>query len=164
MSSNRTTLAQAGDMTPKQIADLPTDMIALLLEDVSALKVEAKRLDDLFGSALAIRYAEKADALRKAQGKDSGTVTIADGDFAVKADAPRKVEWNQSLLRAAMETVKGWGEDPAQYLTSVLSVPESRYSAWPDSIRKVFEPARTVSTGKASFKLEKAKTGSRRAA
>ena len=67
MSSNRTTLAQAGDMTPKQIADLPTDMIALLLEDVSALKVEAKRLDDLFGSALAIRYAEKADALRKAQ-------------------------------------------------------------------------------------------------
>jgi hypothetical protein len=35
----------------------------------------------------------------------------------------------------------------------LLAFSERRYVAWPPHIRKVFEPARTVRTGKESFQL-----------
>lgn len=155
--SNRATLAQLRDMTPGQVNTLPVDQIALLLEDVADQKADLSRLSELLHATLSHRYSDAAAAARREVGKDTGTVTLEDGEFAIKADLPAKVEWDQAALRAAMETVKGWGEDPADYLSIVLSVPESRFKAWPDSIRSVFHPARTVGTGKPTFKVERAK-------
>ena len=151
--SNRVTLAQLREMTAEQVCILPVDQIAALLEDVAELKADAKRLDDLLHQGLLARYADRAAELRRAQGKDTGTASLPDGDFVVKADLPKKVEWDQAKLREAEATVRSWGEDPAQYLTAVLSVPESRFTAWPESIRKVFAPARTVGTGRPTFKI-----------
>lgn len=151
--SNRVTLAQLREMTGEQVAILPVDQIAALLEDVAELKADAKRLDDLLHQGMFARYADRAAELRRAQGKDTGTASIPDGDFTVKADLPAKVEWDQAKLREAEATVRSWGEDPAEYLTAVLSVPESRFKAWPDTIKRVFAPARTVGTGRPTFKL-----------
>ena len=155
--SNRATLAQLRDMTPGQVNTLPMDQIASLLEAVAEQKAELSRLTELLNGTLAHRYSDAATIARREAGKDTGTVTLPDGEFAIKADLPAKIEWDQAALRTAMETVRGWGEDPADYLSIVLAVPESRYKAWPDSIRHVFEPARTVSTGRATFKVEQAK-------
>lgn len=155
--SNRVTLAQLGGMTGDQVANLPVDQIAMLLEEMADQKASLKALDDLLHSALVTRYGEQADGIRRAEGKDTGAVSIGDGDFTIKADKPKKVEWDQARLREAEATVRSWGEDPAQYITAVLSVPESRFAAWPDSIRKVFEPARTVGAGRPTFKVERAK-------
>lgn len=151
--SNRVTLAQLREMTGEQVAILPVDQIAALLEDVAELKADAKRLDDLLHQGMFARYADRAAELRRAQGKDTGTASITDGDFTVKADLPAKVEWDQAKLREAEATVRSWGEDPAEYLTAVLSVPESRFKAWPDTIKRVFAPARTVGAGRPTFKL-----------
>lgn len=155
--SNRVTLAQLRDMTGEQAATLPIDQIAALLEDVADQKASLKGLEDLLNTALATRYGEQAAMLRRGEGKNTGTVSIGDGEFVIKADLPKKVEWDQARLREAETVVRSWGEDPAQYLSAVLSVPESRYNAWPESIRKVFEPARTVGTGRPTFKIERAK-------
>lgn len=155
--SNRATLAQLGEMTLEQANTLPLDHIVALLEDVAEQKAETSRLSELLHATLAHRYSDAASAARREAGKDTGSVTLPDGEYAIKADLPAKVEWDQAALRTAMETVRGWGEDPADYLAIVLSVPESRYKAWPDSIRSVFQPARTVGTGKATFKVERAK-------
>lgn len=151
--SNRVTLAQLREMTGEQVAILPVDQIAALLEDVAELKADAKRLDDLLHQGMFARYADRAAELRRAEGKDTGTASIPDGDFVVKADLPKKVEWDQAKLREAEDTVRSWGEDPAQYLTAVLSVPESRFTAWPYAIKRVFAPARTLGTGRQTFKL-----------
>ena len=43
---------------------------------------------------------------------------------------------------------------PADYVTTEIRVPESRFTAWPPRIRSVFEPARTVATGRPSYTLE----------
>lgn len=155
--SNRTTLEQLRGMNAEQAARLPVAHLAMLLEDVTDLKADAKRLDDLLHTAMSLAFADTAAAKRKEAGKDAGTVSIPDGDFIIRADLPRKVEWDQAKLAEAVETVKGWGEAPSDYVKVALSVPESKWSAWPESIRKVFEPARTVSNGRASFKIERKK-------
>ena len=144
-------------MTGEQVSNLPIDQIASLLEGVADLKADAKRLDDVLNTGIAMAFSKKADDMRRAEGKDTGTVSIEVGGFVVRADLPKKVEWNQAELRQAMETVKKWGEDPADYLSMVLAVPESKFSAWPASIRAVFEPARTVGAGRPTFKVEKSK-------
>ncbi len=45
------------------------------------------------------------------------------------------------------------GDDPSQYVEISLSVSERAFGAWPDAIRRTFEPARTLRTGKPTFRL-----------
>jgi hypothetical protein len=152
--TNRTTLAQLREMDVAQAARLPVDHLALLLEEVGALKADAKRLADLLHDALHARYGKAAAAARRVEGKDTGRVRIADEGFAVIADLPKKPAWDQPRLAEAVATIRGWGEDPADYVTTEIRVPESRFTAWPPRIRAVFEPARTVATGRPSYTLE----------
>lgn len=162
--SNRCTLAQLREMTVEQAATLPIDQIASLLEDVATEKASIKHLDDLLNGALNYRYSERASLLRQAKGANTGTVSMDDGDFVIRADLPKKVEWDPALLAEAVETIRSWAEDPAEYVTIEVKVAESRYNAWPTPIRSLFEPARTVSAGRPTFKVERAKDGAKRRA
>ncbi|WP_090663257.1 hypothetical protein [Belnapia rosea] len=152
--TNRTTLAQLREMDAGQAASLPVDRLALLLDEVAALKADAKHLADLLHDALHTRYGALAAAVRRAEGKDTGRARIADEGFEVVADLPKKAAWDQPKLAVAVATIRGWGEDPADYVTTEIRVPESRFTAWPPRIRAVFEPARTVATGRPSYTLE----------
>lgn len=152
--SNRTQLAQLREMDAAQAARLPVDHLALLLEEVSALRADAKHLTETLNDALHRRYGEAATALRRAEGKDTGRVRLEDHGFAVIADLPKKVEWDQAKLASAIATIREWGEDPADYVSTEIRVPETRYTAWPPGIRAVFEPARTLATGRPSYALE----------
>lgn len=142
------------DMTADRIAALPVDAQAQVASNIAALKVEVKRMEDTFLAGMVLAYQEQAQAQRKASGKDTGAVTLALDGYVVRADSPKKVEWDQSELRKAMDTIRGWGEDPAEYMAIVLSVPESKYNALPRVVKAIFEPARTVSHGRPSFKIE----------
>ena len=155
--TNRCTLAQLREMTVEQAATLPIDQIASLLEDVATEKAVVKHLDDLLSGALNYRYAERAALLRQAKGTNTGTVSMDDGEFVVRADLPKKVEWDSSLLNEAVEAIRSWGEDPSEYVAIEVKVAESRYNAWPTPIRSLFEPARTVSAGRPTYKVERAK-------
>ena len=164
MTSNRCTLAQLRDMTVEQAAVLPIDQIASLLEDVATEKASIKHLDDLLNGALNYRYAERASLLRQAKGANTGTVSMDDGDFVIRADLPKKVEWDAALLNEAVEAIRSWGEDPTEYVTIDVKVAESRYNAWPTPIRSLFDPARTVGAGRPTYKVERAKDGANRRA
>jgi hypothetical protein len=155
--TNRCTLAQLRDMTVEQAACLPIDQVAALLEDVADQKAELKRLDDLLSGALHFRYGERAALLRQSESKDTGTVSFSDGEFTIRADLPKKVVWDEGKLASAVETIRSWDEDPKDYVSIEVKVPESRYGAWPPAIRSLFEPARTVSAGRATYKVERAK-------
>ena len=153
-ATNRTTLAELRGMDAAGAARLPLDHIALLLEDVAALRADAKRLGDLLHDALHARFGDAAAAARRAEGKDTGRVRLAEGCHAITADLPKKVDWHQAKLAAAVATLRDWGEDPADYVATEVRVPEARFSAWPPRIRALFEPARTVATGRPSYSLE----------
>jgi hypothetical protein len=53
-------------MTAAQVAALPLDHLALLLDDVAALKADAKRLGDLLHDALHARHGAPAAAALRA--------------------------------------------------------------------------------------------------
>ena len=56
------------------------------------------------------------------------------------------------MASIAQQIAKG-GEDPAEFIEISYRVSETKFNAWAESLRKAFEPARTVKTGKPSFKL-----------
>jgi len=152
--SNRTTLAQLREMNLADAARLPLDQLALLLDDLAALKADAKQLGDLLHDALHARFGDAASTARRADGKDTGRVRLEQDGFEIVADLPKKVDWQQTKLATAVATLREWGEDPADYVATELRVPEARFTAWPPRIRALFEPARTVATGRPSYTLQ----------
>ena len=157
MSNNRVTLAQSVEMSVREVASLPIDQIAALLEDVAELKASARIADDHLFAAMSLRFSDKAADARKAKGVDTGTVRLNDGEFVVISDLPKKPSWSQAGLREVQTTLAAMGEPIEDYISVKLDVAEKSYTAWPASLRKLFDPHRTVSAGKASFKIEKRK-------
>lgn len=154
MLSNLTKLADLRTMNAAQVARLPVDHLAMLLDELGALKADAKRLGDLLNDALHERYGGLAAWARRGEGKDTGRVRLEDEGFEVIADLAKRVEWNQARLADAVATIRGWGEDPADYVTIEFRVPESRFTAWPPKLQAVFVPARTVAAGRPSYSIE----------
>ncbi len=153
--NNRVTLAQLPEMTVEQVSALSLDQIELLLEDVADLKVTATQAGNILHAALHRRFVDPAAIARREAGKDSGKVTITEGDYAVACDLPKKVAWDQVKLSAVVSQLASMGEDPKEYIKTDLSVSETAYNAWPRSLKAIFEPARTVSTGKPTYTLQK---------
>jgi hypothetical protein len=152
--ANCVTLAQLREMDAATAAALSLDQIALLLDDLTALKADAKRLGDLLHDALHARFGAAATAARRVEGKETGRVRLEEDGFAVVADLAKRVDWNQSKLAAAVATLREWGEDPADYVATELRVPEARFTVWPPRICALFEPARTVAGGRPSYTLQ----------
>ncbi|GGJ07280.1 hypothetical protein [Neoroseomonas lacus] len=136
-----------------QVIDLPAEHLALLQEQARSRLDIAKRALDWIEGAIAMRYEQRAIGARAAAGKDTGTVRFVDGTVEVTADLPKKVEWDQRRLTALAEQIRAGGEDPGEYVEVSFKVAERAYAAWPERIRSAFEPARTVRTGKPTYRL-----------
>lgn len=83
--SNRTTLALLREMNLADTARLPLDQLALLLDDLAALKADAKQLGDLLHDALHARFGDAASTARRAEGKDTGRVRLEQDGFEIAA-------------------------------------------------------------------------------
>ena len=134
-------------LSPQEIAALPVELLAILQRDIDERVARTKAAKARLDAALTTRYATRAAEERQALGKDTGTVRLADGDFTVVVDLPKRVEWDQAQLAAMVERIRAAGDDPAEYVDIAFKVPERKYVAWPEAIRQGFEPARTVKTG-----------------
>ena len=152
-ATNRPTLDAARQLPVNELVTLPADHLALLQEEAREAVDAAKRQQDWIEGIIAVRYGQRSIALRAEQRKDTGTVRFADGDVTVVADLPKRVEWDQDKLAAVVERIRAAGNDPTEYVEITYKVPERAYAAWPTHIRDAFTAARTVRTGKATFKL-----------
>ena len=136
-----------------EIAALPGDELALLKQDADERLRAAKTLYDWLDGAIALKYGDRAQEVRRSEGKDTGTIRLQDGPVTVVTELPKRVDWDQSTLANLVERIRADGADPAEYVDIAFSVPERKYTAWPKDIRQEFEPARTVRTGKPKFRL-----------
>lgn len=154
--NNRVTLAQLNNMCSDQVNTLSFEQVAMLLEDVVDLKAETDRAAELLHATMCHRFLSTAAALRCSAGKDTGTVSLLNGAFVIRADLPKKVEWNEAELIRIEANLASIGEPTEDYIKVKRTVAEGAYAKWPSSLRATFEPARTVSAGKPTFKVDRA--------
>jgi len=145
---NRPRLGDIRTMPIGEIAALPAYVLALLQGEAEESAKAARHLADWLNGAIALRYGERAAAIRLTEGKDTGTVRFDDGDCTIVADLPKKIEWDQTELATLVSAIRAEDGDPSEYVDTVIRVPERKYAAWPRHIRTVFERARTVRPGK----------------
>lgn len=157
--SNRVTLEQLDKMSETDAAGIHIGQLAMLLEDVAELKAAAARYAERIAQILDKRYGTRAAELRRAKGTDTGTVRVEDDDYVVIADLPKTVSWDQDSLAKLEKSLTGMGEDPAEYIRIKREVEERRFAGWPSSLTSMFMPARTVKSGKPTFKIEMKKGG-----
>ena len=151
--ANRPRLGDLSTMPIGEIAALPAPMLALLQEEAEEAAKAAHHLADWLHGAIALRYGDRAAAARRAEGKDAGTVRFEDGEVTVIAELPKRVDWDQQDLATLVAAIRAEDENPGEYVDTVYRVPERKYAAWPRHIRTAFERARTVKTGRPTFKL-----------
>jgi hypothetical protein len=148
-------------LTPHQVLAMPAGDLALqtseslfqLKNDAADLQNLAKAVVDHLDRALDLKYSKQAHALRLAAGKDTGVVHFDDGHVQVTADLPKKVEWDQKKLADLVRRMTANGDNPAEYVEISYRVSETKFNAWPETLKSAFEPARTLKTGKPGFRL-----------
>ena len=150
---NHLTLDALVRLPMSEIVALPAVELGRLQKEAEDALRKAKLTVAWLDGALNQKYAERAKAARADAGKDFGVVRLTDDGVTVVADIDKRVEWDESQLSALMERIAADGENPRDYVEVSLRVSERKYASWPPHIRKVFEAARTVRTGKESFQL-----------
>jgi hypothetical protein len=148
-------------LAPEQVLATPAGVLAeqssaslfQLKNDATDLLTTAKALVEHIEQALNLKYADRAQQLRFACGKDTGIVHFDDGRVRITADLPKKIEWDQTKLSDITQCIAANGDDPSEYVEISYRVSEAKFNAWPDSLKSVFVPARTLKTGKPGFRL-----------
>lgn len=144
---------QLEDLTRERIKALPKpalqELSVLLAEMDTGLKHAREQLtaalDDLYGDAA---RAQLLDA-----GKDTGTTHLTDGELAITVEIKKSVSWDQDELAAIAQRIASNGDDPAEYIDVKYSVSERKFAAWPETLRRPFEAARTLKPARPAFRL-----------
>lgn len=142
------------NMQTGELAQMPVELLAGLQAELAHATKQLRMATARFNTALEVRYATRAAEARRACGKDTGTVRLADGDYIVVADLPKRVDWDQLKLAQIARNIADSGDDPAEFIDTKLTVSERKYGALPEAWRKGFEPARTVKVGALKVSLE----------
>jgi len=148
-----TTLEDAKVFSVAEMTGLPArDLMQLQLAAKKALQ-KTKDLKDWIDGSIALKYESQAKALRTQLGKDTGTVNFDDDGIRITCDLPKRPSWDQKKLADIAKRIAADGDDPAEYLDITYKVAERKYTAWPETLRQSFTPARTLKMGKPTFKL-----------
>lgn len=146
-------LTLINETSPEEFQAWPLEALDDVIQQLGVMKSQIRQCDSALQIVLHNRFHEKAQRLRLFAGKTTGTVRLEAEGYVVIADLPKRPEYDQNQLKLAVETLRRWGENPDDYVTTDIKVSEAKYNAWPPGIRELFEPARTLKTGKATYTL-----------
>ena len=127
------------------------ELLALYNESIERCEKEAKRIKDEIKN----RFADRVEAELKKKDDPFGVVAIEDSGFMFKLTTPKKVEWDQDKLAHIYDVLSEGNESPDEYITIEYGVAESKYKAWPQSLKDRFIDARTVSPMAVRLTVEK---------
>jgi hypothetical protein len=148
-------------LTPEQVLAIPAGTLAQesaeVLFSIKNAAVDQltqdKAVSDRIDQAIDFKWSERARNLRHDASKETGIVHFDDGDVRITVDVSKKVDWDQSLLAEIVRRISESGDDPRQYVEITYRVSENKFNAWPETLKSAFEAARTVKTGKPSYRL-----------
>lgn len=145
--------ADLAAMSAAQLAALPISDFVAAERNVDEAVAYLKQLRTKLDAAKLQRYGEQARSALRDSGRDFGTVHVRDGALHIKYELPKKVTWNQGILKEMAERIVASGDKVEDYIDVKLSVSESRYTNWPSALQQQFAAARTVEEGKPSITL-----------
>ncbi|AOS78375.1 hypothetical protein [Burkholderiales] len=145
--------ADLAAMSTAQLAALPISDFVAAERNVDEAVAYLKQLRTKLDAAKLQRYGEQARSALRDSGRDFGTVHVRDGALHIKYELPKKVTWNQGILKEMAERIVASGDKVEDYIDVKLSVSESRYTNWPSALQQQFAAARTVEEGKPSITL-----------
>ena len=152
----------------KDLTHYPADLASMTVAQLVSLPIRASRepeahadeataylkhLRTKLDAAKAQRFSEQARIALREAGRDFGTAHISDGPLHVKFELPKKVTWNQTILKEIAERIVASGDKVEDYIDIKLSVSETRYTSWPTTLQQQFAAARTVDEGKPTITL-----------
>jgi hypothetical protein len=143
------------DLSPQVIRDLPLENVAALQRFISDAKSELATLAAMVQTGLEMRYGEQAKAQLLAQGKDTGTTHICEGDFDITVEIGKDVKYEPKGIADLVAKIKATGGDPSEYVEIKYSVSEAKFKAWPQTLRAPFEALRTVTPKAPKFVLRR---------
>jgi hypothetical protein len=140
-----------------------TDMLSVSSSSLSELDIfkqelektilEAQEKVKLIKSEIESRYLERAQDKLRQEGKDFGSVTVNDGEYRVKVNIRKRVEWEPGML---IKVLNSMDEDTARHYAQVkYTVPEAKFNAAPPEIKAALSEARTVFLQGVSVDLER---------
>ncbi|MBU6955497.1 hypothetical protein [Hahella sp. HN01] len=138
-------------MSAPELAECSGETLCRLRTEASIMLAAAKVLVAHLDYAMEIKYGRRAKALRR--WKEADSVSFEDGAVDVHASVSERVEWRQDALAKMARRIAASGGDPADFLDITYIVSEDKYNAWPQSLRRSFEPARIRKPGKPSIRL-----------
>jgi len=147
--------------TPEQVlatpvgalAQQPAERLFRIKSAATDMLAAGKALSDHIDQAIDFKWSERARNLRHDAGKDTGVVHFDEDEVRITADLPKKVDWDQTRLADMTRRIAESGDDPRQYVEITYRVSETKFNAWPETLKSAFEAARTVKTGKPSYRL-----------
>ncbi|ARK50057.1 hypothetical protein [Burkholderia pseudomallei] len=145
--------ADLAAMSVSDLASLPPAQKAEISRNLNEAQDWLKAARTKFDAALDAAYGEQARVALRESGRDFGTTHVSDGPLRITFELPRRVSWDQQRLSEMAARITAAGERVPDYLDVELSIPESRFSNWPPSLREQFAPARTAKPGKPAFRL-----------
>ena len=145
--------ADLAAMSTAQLAALPISDFVAAERNVDEAVAYLKQLRTKLDAAKLQRYGEQARSALRDSGRDFGTVHVRDGALHIKYELPKKVTWNQGILKEMAERIVASGDKVEDYIDVKLSVSESRYTNWPSALQQQFAAARTVEEGKPTITL-----------
>lgn len=149
---NRVYLKDVPDTDVKTLAALPIDQLDLLVSEAEDAMKAVRDVVERLHTALAARFADRAADARRAEGKDTGTVRLIEGDYEVVANLPKRVAWDQKTLPDLLDELPS---DVAKRLARVkIEIDERAFNDLPADYRAILTRARTVSTGKPGFAVK----------
>lgn len=141
------------DLTVGQIAALPAHRLQELDISLNQLMTWAKQSRERVNTALEQRYGKEGRASLLQSGRDFGVTHLTDGPLQITYELPKRVSWDQKKLAEIAERIVASGERVQDYMDVDLSVSETKYNAWPETLKQPFSAARTVKPGKVAFRL-----------
>jgi len=99
------------------------------------------------------RFGEQGRTTLRDSGRDFGTAHISDGPLHIKFEMPKKVSWDQPQLAEIAQRIAAAGDKVGDYIDTDYSIPETRFNAWPTTLKETFAKARTVKPGKTSYRI-----------
>jgi hypothetical protein len=114
----------------------------------------AEKVKHLNQTQLAERWDVAEATLERWRSDGIGPVFMKiQGRVHITADLPKKIEWDQARLADITQRIAANGDNPAEYVEISSRVSETKFNAWPESLKSSFSAARTLKTGKPGFRL-----------